>query len=128
MAFNGVGGERQQEFVLDVAGLAPRGEDVDQRDVALAQVGVGEARPAVEAGQIERRRGLADQRRGHARGVAGAEPHNSSVASASEHDQRQQREPEAPAPARGRRRALRSSSAFSAARGLERAQAALSAR
>ena len=49
----GIARERHQIIVLGVTGLAPGGEDVDQRHMALAQVGVGEARAAVEPGQVE---------------------------------------------------------------------------
>ena len=51
-----VGGERHQVRVLEPAGLAPRAEHVDHADVALAQVGVGEAGRAVESRQGQRRR------------------------------------------------------------------------
>ena len=50
----------------------------------------------VEAGQRERRRGLPDQGRRQARGVAGAEPRIKNRRQPEEDDQRQYREPEAP--------------------------------
>jgi hypothetical protein len=48
--------------VLDVAGLAPRGEDIDQRNVAFAQIRAADPGAAVEARQLEFWRRLADQR------------------------------------------------------------------
>src|SRR5579872_5408144 len=69
-----VGGERHQIAMLVMAGLAPGAEHVDDAHMAGAQVGVGQASPAVEAGQVERRRRLPDQDRGNACRIAGPQP------------------------------------------------------
>ena len=83
--------------MLDVAGLAPGRENVHYRDVALAEIGIREARLfIVEAGQVERRGRLTDQRRGQASRVSRVEPEIEQRRQAEEYDQRQYREREAP--------------------------------
>ena len=78
-----------------MTGLTPGREHIDQRHVALAQVGAGESGLIAEARQIERRRGLPDQRGRNLRGVAGAEPHVEQPRERGEGQQRRQREQDA---------------------------------
>ena len=66
----GVRRERHQIGMLEMAGLAPRAENIDDADMALAEIGVAQTRLAVEPGERQRRRALADQGRRQPRRVA----------------------------------------------------------
>ena len=76
-----------------VAGDAPGGEDIQDRDMALPQIRIGEAwttREAFDRRQSEMRHFLADERRGQARIIAGEEPQQKQRRERGEKDERQQ--------------------------------------